>query len=89
VLLLVVWQPLQTDHKDGRLYSDMQAAEKKMAEWMGIEVHAFEFKETEVSEMEPPFPTGALEFENKKRDETAFKQRLEPFLFKNGICAKK
>ena len=83
------WQPLQTDREDEQLYSDMQEAEKRMADWMGIEVHAFEFKETEVSEMTPPFPTGALKFENKKRDETAFKQRLEHFLFKNGICAKK
>jgi len=74
---VVVWQPLQTDHKDGRLYSDMQVAEKMMAVWMGIEVHAFEFKEEEVSEMKPPFPTGDLKFENKRRDETVFKQRLE------------
>jgi hypothetical protein len=65
----------------------MQKAEKIMAEGMGIEVHAFEFKGEEVSEMIPPFPTGALKFENKKRDETAFKQSLKVFLLDHGICA--
>jgi hypothetical protein len=29
---------------------------------MGIEVLAFKFKETEVSEMEATYPTGALKF---------------------------
>ena len=43
---------------------------------MGIEVLAFKFKETEVSEMEPTYPTGALKFKEINRDETAFKQRL-------------
>jgi hypothetical protein len=43
---------------------------------MGIEVLAFKFKETEVSEMEPTYPTGALKFKEIKRDETSFKQRL-------------
>ena len=84
--LLAVWQPLQTDHESGSKYSDMQTAEKIMAEHMGITVLAFEFKETEVSEMEPPFPTGDLKFKEVKRDEDAFKQRLERFLFDNGIC---
>ena len=56
---------------------------------MDIKVLGFEFKEAEVSEMKPNFPTGALKFEEKKRDETAFKQRLGPFLFKHGICAEK
>jgi len=125
----------------------MQVAEKMMAKWMGIEVHAFEFKETEVSEMEPTYATGASAGKRGKqpknptvaqpaasvdltaaalgladaaaaqpdasvaltdaaasvrvavaetgvkqhkeipRDETAFKQRLEEFLFKHGICA--
>ena len=83
--LLWPWQPLQTDHKDGRLYSDMQEAEKRMAEWMDIKVLGFEFKEAEVSEMKPNFPTGALKFEEMKRDETAFKLRLEGFLFEHGM----
>ena len=83
--LLAAWQPLQTDHKDGRLYSDMQEAEKRMAEWMDIKVLGFEFKEAEVSEMKPNFPTGALKFEEMKRDETAFKLRLEGFLFEHGM----
>ena len=83
--MLAVWQPLQVDHKDGK-YSDMQEAEKRMAEGMGIKVLAFEFKEAEVSEMKPPFPTGDLKFKEEKRDETAFKQRLERFLFDNGLC---
>ena len=48
---------------------------------MGIEVLAFKFKETEDSETEPTYPTGALKFKEIKRDETAFKQRLEPFPF--------
>jgi len=65
-------QPLQTDHRDGP-YSDMQEAEKFIAKQMGIEVLAFKFKETEM--------TGALKFKKIKRDETAFKQRLEPFPF--------
>ena len=78
-------QPLQTDHRDGP-YSDMQEAEKFIAKQMGIEVLAFKFKETEVSEMEPTYPTEALKFKEVKRDETAFKQRLEPFLFEHGIC---
>ena len=52
---------------------------------MGIEVLAFKFKETEVSEMEPTYPTGALKFEEMKRDETAFKLRLEGFLFEHGM----
>ena len=43
---------------------------------MGIEVLAFKFKETEASEMEPTYPTGALKFKEIKRDETSFKQRL-------------
>jgi hypothetical protein len=89
VLAAWPWQPLQTDRADERLYSDMQKAEKIMAEGMGIEVHAFEFKGEEVSEMIPPFPTGALKFENKKRDETAFKQSLKVFLLDHGICAEK
>ena len=69
----------------GRLYSDMQEAEKRMAEWMDIKVLGFEFKEAEVSEMKPNFPTGALKFEEMKRDETAFKLRLEGFLFEHGM----
>ena len=80
------WQPLQTDREDGQLYSDMQEAEKRMAEGMGIKVLAFEFKEAEVSEVKPHFPTGDLKFKEEKRDETAFKQRLERFLFDNGLC---
>ena len=48
--MLAVWQPLQTDHKDGPS-SDMQTAEKRMAERMGITVLEFEFKEDEVNEM--------------------------------------
>ena len=64
----------------------MQEAEKRMAQGMGIKVLAFEFKEAEVSEVKPPFPTGELKFNEEKRDETAFKQRLERFLFDNGLC---
>ena len=63
-------QPLQTDHKDGP-YSDMQVAHagggEIIAKQMGIEVLAFKFKETEVSEMEPTYPTGALKFKEIKR----------------------
>ena len=80
------WQPLQTDREDGQLYSDMQEAEKRMAKGMGIKVLAFEFKEAEVSEMKPPFLTGELKFEEVKRDEADFKQRLGRFLLDNGIC---
>ena len=72
-----MWQPLQTDHKDGP-YSDMQKAEKSMAEWKGIPVLEFEFKEAEVSEMN----TDRVIVE--KRDETAFKQRLEVFLLEHA-----
>ena len=75
-----MWQPLQTDHESGSKYSDMQTAEKIMAEHMGITVLAFEFKETEVSEMNKDRKIV------KKRDETAFKQRLEVFLLKHGIA---
>ena len=78
--LLAVWQPLQTDHESGSKYSDMQTAEKIMAEHMGITVLAFEFKETEVSEMNKDRKIV------KKRDETAFKQRLEDFLFEHKIA---
>ena len=56
-----------------------------MAQGMGIKVLAFEFKEAEVSEVKPPFPTGDLKFE-EENDETAFKQRLERFLLDNGLC---
>jgi hypothetical protein len=52
---------------------------------MDIKVLGFEFKEAEVSEMKPNFPTGALKFEEMKRDETAFKLRLEGFLFEHGM----
>ena len=77
-------QPLQTDHKDGP-YSDMQTVERMMAEGMGIKVLAFKFEEADVSEMQPDG-----EFvKERRRDETAFKQRLEPFLFKHGIGAEK
>ena len=82
--LLAVWQPVQKYHKDGK-YSDMQVVEKMMAEGMGIPVLEFEFEEAEVSEMKPNFPTGALKFEEMKRDETAFKLRLEGFLFEHGM----
>ena len=41
--MLAVWQPLQTDHKSGSKYSDMQKAEKMMAEAKGIRVLTFEF----------------------------------------------
>jgi hypothetical protein len=58
----------------------MQTVEKMMAEGMGIPVRAFEFEAAEVSEMKP-----SGEFVNKS-DETAFKQRLEPFLLKHGIA---
>ena len=79
--LLAAWQPLQTDHKDGE-YSDMQTVEKMMAEGMGITVLTFEFEAAEVSEMKP-----GGEFVKERRDvETAFKQRLEPFLLKHGIA---
>ena len=78
--LLWPWQPLQTDHKDGP-YSDMQTVERMMAERMGITVLTFEFEAAEVSEMKPDG-----EFV-KQRDETAFKQRIEGFLFDHGICA--
>ena len=81
------WQPLQTDREDKQLYSDMQVAEKRMAEGMDIKVHAFEFKGKEVSEMIPPFPTAMNPpFRDFSRDETAFKQRLEAFLLDHGIC---
>ena len=128
VLVLAVWQPLQTGHKDGK-YSDMQVVEKMMAKGMGIPVLKFEFEEAEVSEMRPTdfnpaltaaalaltaaaaakpdasavaliaaaalkvavAETGAKE---EKRDEKAFKKRLdkfllvdlEEFLVKNKIC---
>jgi hypothetical protein len=72
-------QSLQNTHKDGP-YSDMQVTHagggEIIAKQMGIEVLAFKFKETEVSEMEPTYPTGALKFKEIKRDETSFKQRL-------------
>ena len=59
-----------------------------MAEGMDIKVHAFEFKGKEVSEMIPPFPTAMKPpFKDIERDETAFNQSLEVFLFKHGICA--
>ena len=75
-----VWQPLQTDHADGPC-SSMQVAEKKMAKWMGIPVFHFKFKAAEVSEIKR---NGELVGE--KRDETAFKQRLEKFLCDNELC---
>jgi len=80
--LLWPWQPLQTDHKNGP-YSDMQTVEKRMAKQMGITVLTFEFEAAEVSEMKP-----SDRFVKERRDErvTAFKQRLEPFLFKHGIA---
>ena len=60
----------------------MQVVEKMMAEGMGIPVLEFEFEEAEVSEMQPDG-----EFvKERRRDETAFKQRLEPFLFKHGLA---
>ena len=78
--MLAVLQPLQTDHKSGSKYSDMQTAEKKMAEWMGIPVREFPFEEDEVSEMNTKGETVV------ERDETAFKQRLGDFLLKHGIA---
>ena len=76
--LLAVWQPVQVDHEDGP-YSDMQTAEKMVAEHMGITVLEFEFKETEVSEMKANIIV-------KKRNEAPFKQRLGDFLLKHGIA---
>ena len=67
-------QPVQTDHKDGK-YSDMQKAEKLMAQYVGIPVVEFEFEEGEVSEMGTD---GKIKVE---RDEAAFLKRLEAFLF--------
>ena len=58
----------------------MQKAEKMVAEHMGITVLEFEFKETEVSEMNTE---GKIV---EKRDETAFKQRLGDFLLQHGIA---
>merc|ERR1719469_191366 len=69
-------QPVQTDHKNGK-YSDMQVAEKKMAEDKGIPVVEFPFKGTEVSMMNTK---GKIE---RRRDETAFLKRLEDFLLKH------
>ena len=89
VCLLWPWQPLQTDREDGQLYSDMQEAEKRMAEGMGIKVLAFEFKEAEVSEVKPHFPTGDLKFKEEKRDETAFKQRAWSVFCSTMVCADK
>ena len=77
--MLAVWQPLQTDHESGSMYSDMQKAEKRMAERWGIKVHPFEFKEAEVSEMNTKG-----EIVGDKCDETAFKQRLEVFLLEHA-----
>jgi len=71
-------QPVQVDHEDGP-YSDMQTAEKMVAEHMGITVLEFEFKETEVSEMKANIIV-------KKRNEAPFKQRLGDFLLKHGIA---
>jgi hypothetical protein len=74
----------------------MQKVEKMMAEGMGIPVLEFEFVEAEVSEMKTSYPLGVREFGEahrlefvEVRDETAFKERLEPFLFEHGICAEK
>ena len=75
-----MWQPLQVDHKSGSKYSDMQTAEKKMAEWMGIEVLEFKFNETEVSKIDIKGE------KDEARDETAFKQRLGDFLLQHGVA---
>ena len=97
--MLAVWQPLQTDHKDGPS-SDMQTAEKRMAERMGITVLEFEFKEDEVNEMNTDGNFKQMDGSFKSaydndynfvpavmvRDETAFKQRLEVFLLEHGIA---
>ena len=96
--MLAVWQPLQVDHKDGP-YSDMQKAEKSMAEWKGIPVLEFEFKEAEVCEMNTdgkfkkmdgslysPYDDDGNLVSPLERDETDFKQRLGDFLLVHGIA---
>ena len=94
-----MWQPVQVDHEDGP-YSDMQKAEKMMAERMGIRVLEFEFKETEVNEMNTDGKFKQKNGSFKKasdrdgnfvpavmvRDETAFKRRLGEFLLQHGIA---
>ena len=78
----------------------MQKAEKMMAERMGIRVLEFEFKEDEVNEMNIDGKIKQMDgsFESPYddddgfvpavmvRDETAFKQRLEVFLFEHEIA---
>ena len=100
-----MWQPVQVDHKDAKgredgSYSDMQKAEKMMAERMGIRVLEFEFKEDEVNEMNPDGNFKQMDGSFKSayddnshfvpavmvRDETAFKQRLEVFLFEHDMA---
>ena len=83
--MLAVWQPVQVDHKDAKgredgSYSDMQKAEKIMAERMGIRVLEFPFKETEVSKI------NIKDESDEPRDEAAFKQRLGGFLLQHGIA---
>ena len=70
---------MQTDHKDGK-YSDMQKAEKLMAQYMRIPVVEFDFQEGEVSEM------GTNAMITVRRDETAFLKRLEAFLFEHELA---
>ena len=70
---------MQTDHTDGK-YSDMQKAEKLMAQDKGIPVVEFEFEEGEVSEMGTD---GKIKVE---RDETAFLKRLEAFLLQHDLA---
>ena len=103
--MLAVWQPVQVDHKDAKgredgSYSDMQKAEKMMAEAKGIRVLEFEFKEDEVNEMNTDGNFKQMDGSFKSaydndynfvpavmvRDETAFKQHLEVFLFDHRIC---
>ena len=86
-----MWQPLQVDHKDtkGRedgSYSDMQKAEKMMAEAKGIRVLEFPFKEAEVSKINTKDDVVRDDESDVVRDETAFKQRLTEFLLEHGIA---